>query len=47
VPVRNVSPAPNEREQDFRRQVADDFVVALMGADEGPGWRSRTDPPDT
>jgi hypothetical protein len=26
VPVRNVSSAPNEREQGFRRQVADGFV---------------------
>jgi hypothetical protein len=32
VPVRNLSTrAPNEREQGFSRQVADDFVVALMG----------------
>jgi len=27
-----MSPAPNEREQGFRRQVADGFAVALMGA---------------
>src|SRR6266516_5945711 len=47
VPVRNVSPAPNEREQGFRRQVADDFVVALMGADEGQARGAGTDPPDT
>ena len=38
VPLTNVSPAPNEREQGFRRQVADDFVVAPT--------RARQEEPD-
>jgi len=33
----NVSPGTNEHEQPgFKRQVAGDFIVALMDANEGP-----------